>query len=74
MLFIIFLPLYFSEHKGTKNPAQFDMNGKIFVVKECQAIIDGRLSRQYLSLTALFLLLHIGYSDIEQSHCMKYLY
>jgi len=36
MLFIIFLPLYFSEHKGTKNPAQFDMNGKVFEVKECK--------------------------------------
>jgi len=34
MFFIIFLPLYFSEHKGAKNPAQFDMNGKVFVVKD----------------------------------------
>ena len=30
-------------YKGTKNPAHPRMNGKIFVVKECQAIILGRM-------------------------------
>jgi len=73
-LFIVYLSLYFSEHKGTKNPAHSVMNGKEFVVKECQAINVGRLYRQYISLTSLFLLLHIEYSDIEKSHSVKCLY
>lgn len=34
MLFIVYFISIFSEHKGTKNPAQFDMNGKVFVVKD----------------------------------------
>ena len=33
MLFILYL-IFLLEHKGTKNPAQFDMNGIVFVVKD----------------------------------------
>ena len=30
------IPFLLSEHKGTKNPVQFDVNGNNSVVKDCQ--------------------------------------